>query len=469
MDFIDQMKELSDKVSEQWEYVETEEATKNALVMPFIRTLGYDVFNPNEVVPEYTCDAPGKGGEKVDYAIMKGEKPFMLVECKFAHDDLQDKHAAQLHKYFNSIPELKIGVLTNGVIYKFYTDLENTNIMDEKTFLEFDMRDIDGNLVEKLRGFRKKSGGPDPPTLKYTREIKMIFEGELSSPSDKFVTFFASQVYNGRLTKAIKKKFEGIIQNALNDSIDERFKDRIKPVIIERKIVTTEEELKGLDIVREITNPDRVDLKDTEKYCNVILDGNTRKLICRFYFDHEPKCVGFFDHGVEDKVPIGDLSDLRKYAEKLKATVRYHDGVEPPPIKVLQLEFWNGFKEYVQSKPTPLRLKHKARPQHWYTVSLGRPKAHIDLSVNTKSNLLACEIYIPDSKELFNELLKHKDEIEDELNEELEWVGLPAKNASRIKISKAGNIKEPDERDGQFEWFKTQAESFQKVFPKYIR
>ncbi len=123
MDFIDQMKELSDKVSEQWEYVETEEATKNALVMPFIKTLGYDVFNPNEVVPEYTCDAPGKSGEKVDYAIMKGEKPFMLVECKFAHDNLQDKNAAQLHKYFNSITELKIGVLTNGVIYKFYTDL----------------------------------------------------------------------------------------------------------------------------------------------------------------------------------------------------------------------------------------------------------------------------------------------------------------------------------------------------------
>jgi len=470
MDFIDQMKELSDKVSEQWEYVETEEATKNALVMPFIRTLGYDVFNPNEVVPEYTCDAPGKSGEKVDYAIMKGEKPFMLVECKFAHDNLQDKHAAQLHKYFNSITELKIGVLTNGVIYKFYTDLENSHIMDEKAFLEFDMRDIDGNLVEKLRGFRKESsGGPDPPTLKYTREIKMIFEGELSSPSDKFVKFFTTQVYHGKATKNVRERFKDIIQVALGEFIDEKFKDRIKPVIIERKIVTTEEELKGLDIVREITNPDRVDLKDTENYCNVILDGNTQKLICRFYFDQEQKCVGFFDHGVEDKVPIGDLSDLRKYAEKLKAAVRYHDGVEPPPIKVLQLEFWNGFKKYVQSKTTSLRLKHKTRPQHWYTVSLGRPKAHIDLSVNTKSKLLACEIYIPDSKELFNELLKHKDEIEDELNEELEWMELPDKAASRIKISKTGNIKEPDKRREQFEWFKTQAELFQKVFPKYIK
>ena len=102
MDFIDQIKELSDKISKRLEQVETEEGTKHALIMPFIRALGYDVEDPNEVKPEYTCDAPGKSGEKVDYAIMKDEKPFMLVECKFVHDDLQDKHAAQLHKQFNS-------------------------------------------------------------------------------------------------------------------------------------------------------------------------------------------------------------------------------------------------------------------------------------------------------------------------------------------------------------------------------
>ena len=135
----------------------------------------------------------------------------------------------------------------------------------------------------------------------------------------------------------------------------------------------------------------------------------------------------------------------------------------------MQLKFWNGFKEYAQSKSTSLRLTHKTHPQHWYTISLGRPKAHIDLSINTKSNVLTCEIYIPDSKELFNELVKHKDKIEDELNEALKWMELPDKIASRIKISKSGNIKEQDKREEQFEWLKTQAELFQKVFPKYIR
>jgi len=197
------------------------------------------------------------------------------------------------------------------------------------------------------------------------------------------------------------------------------------------------------------------------------LDDDGRKQICRFYFDKKQKYIGLFDSNGEERVPIDDLDDIRNYADKLKATTDYYDG--RVDIKTIQLEFWNGFNEYVQSKSTSLRLTHKAHPQHWYTISLGRPKAHIDLSVNTKSKLLACEIYILDSKELFNELVKHKGEIEDELNEELEWMELPDKNASRIKISKTGNIKEPDKREEQFEWFKTQAELFQKVFPKYIR
>ncbi|RLC87445.1 MAG: hypothetical protein DRI37_06135 [Chloroflexi bacterium] len=157
MDFIYQIKELSVQISEQLEYVQNEEATKTALIIPFIRTLGYDDSNLREVMPEYTCDAPGKSGERVDYAIMKGGKPFMLVECKFAHDNLQDKHAAQLHKYFNSIPELKVGVLTNGVIYKFYTDLEHLHIMDKTPFLEINMLNVGNNLVKELKRFRKDS------------------------------------------------------------------------------------------------------------------------------------------------------------------------------------------------------------------------------------------------------------------------------------------------------------------------
>jgi hypothetical protein len=446
-------------------------------------------------MPEYTCDAPGKNGENVDYAIMKGEKQFMLIECKFAHSNLQDKHAAQLYKYFNSIPELKVGVLTNGIIYKFYTDLEHSNIMDKTPFLEIDMLNVKNDLVKELIRFRKDSSFDEEEMkeaaeeLDRSKKIKKIWEQELDFPSDKFVVFFAKQIYPDKaIAKNVRDKVRNSIKKILKEFIDKNTTEVSKPIIEkpdgERSgeetspkpdnsgIVTTVEETNGFNIVceilKEIIDPKRINYKDWKSYCNVLLDGNSRKPICRFYFDKKQKYIGLFDHEGEDIVPIDKLSDIHSYADKLKATIDYYDGLMD--LKAIQLKFWDGFKEYVQSKPTSLRLTHKARPQNWYNINLGRPKAHISLTINTKSNLLRCEIYIPDSRELFNELVKHKDEIEGELNETLEWIGLPDKKASSIKkISRRGNIKESDEREEYFEWFKTQAELFQKVFPKYIR
>lgn len=496
MDFIDQIEELSNKVSEWFELVKTEQGTKDYLITPFIKILGYDSHNPMDVVPEYTCDAPGKNGEKVDYALMKDGKPFMLIECKFAHDELQAKHAAQLLKYFNSIPELKVGVLTNGVIYKFYTDLEHEHIMDETPFLEINMLNLDNNLVEELK-YYKKEPPPHPidlreraKELKYTREIKRIFENELEAPSDEFVEFFAKgkHVYaKAKITKNVRDGFRDYIKKALKEVINKKITDALKSTIEKTDgkgpepqlplpnpgrngVVTTEEEKEGFEIVRGIfrgtTDYGRISYKDWKGFFNVILDGYNGKPICRFYFDNKQKYIGLFDSKGEEKVPIGELDDIRKYVDKLKATISYYDGMID--IQDIQLEFWKGFKKYAQSKSDSLQLTHEPPPQNWYNIGLGRPKAHISLTINVKSNLLRCEIYIPDSKELFNELVKQKDEIEADLNEELEWMELPSKKASNIRISRSGNIKEPDEREEQFEWFKTQAELFQKVFPKYI-
>ena len=387
MDFIDQVKELSDKVSELIEHVEIEEATKNALIMPFIRALGYDVFNPKEVKPEYTCDFAEKQGKKVDYAIIKDGKPFMLFECKAAHVPLNNNYASQLHHYFADT-DAKCAVLTNGVIYKFYTDIEKPNVMDTKPFLEFDMHDIDYTLVKELEAYGKDSSvGTEElhkraKKLKYSKQVKEIFEKQLDTPHDDFVNFFTGLVYSGEKTEPIEKEFKGIIPDALKEFIAKKCKEPVSPP---------------------------------------------------------------------------------------PPPVNGGDGDGKMDIKTMQLEFWNGFNEYAQSKNTSLQLTPETKPQHWYTIRIDRQKARIDLSINTKSNVLTCEIYIPNSKELFNELIKYKDEIEDELNETLEWMGQPDKNVRRIKISKTGNIKEIDKKREHFEWFKTQAELFKKVFPKYIK
>ena len=118
-----------------------EEATKTALVLPFINfVLGYNPFEPSEVAPEYSADILGKKNEKVDYAILKDGKPVILIECKKYGTPLERAQASQLYRYM-SATEARIAVLTDGVSYQFYTDLDQPNRMDEKPFLEFNLLD----------------------------------------------------------------------------------------------------------------------------------------------------------------------------------------------------------------------------------------------------------------------------------------------------------------------------------------
>jgi len=367
MDFIDQIKGLSSQISKQLEHVETEEATKNALIMPFINILGYNVFNPAEVVPEFTCDVGTKKGEKVDYAIMKDGNPIILFECKSANSDLEKEHASQLYRYF-SVTKVRVGVLTNGIIYKFYSDLEDANKLDEKPFLELDMLDIKEPLLEELKRFRKESFDEvgivsSASELKYTKEMKRILGEEFNSPSEEFVRFFTKQVYSGKMTKRVKENFEDITHRAFKQFVNEKISDRLKSALeqevdsgaqeiaaldgenLEEEkgdgIVTTEEEIEGFHIVRailhEITDPERVALRDMKGHCNVLFDDNIKKPICRFRFDRKQKYVGFIDENkAEEKVQIDKLSDIYKYTEKLKATIGYYGGNTPseaPPEK----------------------------------------------------------------------------------------------------------------------------------------
>ena len=138
MDFIDEIKALAARIPDILQFIQTEEATKTALVMPFVRALGYDTENPREVVPEFIADVGDRKGEKVDYAIMKDGKPVILMECKSAGTTLADQEAAQLSRYFTTT-DVRFAVLTNGLVYRFYSDLDRANRMDTTPFLEFNM------------------------------------------------------------------------------------------------------------------------------------------------------------------------------------------------------------------------------------------------------------------------------------------------------------------------------------------
>ena len=373
MDLIDELKALSSKVSKQLDMIHTEEATKNAFVMPFINALGYNVFDPTEVTPELAADVGTKKGEKVDYAILKDGKPIMLFECKWCGTDLEKEHKSQLYRYF-SVTDARIGVLTNGVIYRFYTDLEEPNKMDARPFFEFNLLNIKESTVEELKMFSKSFFSLDETLtaateLKYTTQIKRIFAEQLLNPSENFMKFFASQVYSGKLTQVVKQQFTGLTKKALNHFINDRINERLKSALTtvdeentssvsppiqppyenqtatkevkskeeakkdrESRIVTTEAEIEGHLIVREILkeviDTERVVMRDTISYCGILFDDNNRKPICRLHFNNSNrKYLGLFDENkTEDKVSINQLSEIHQYADRLKTTVGYYTG-----------------------------------------------------------------------------------------------------------------------------------------------
>ena len=237
MDFIDLIKTHAKTIPALKEKIQTEEGTKNALIMPFIQILGYNVFDPTEVNPEFSADVGTKKGEKVDYAIIKDGKPCILIECKSINSDLSKEQASQLFRYFSVTPA-KIAILTNGVIYQFFTDLDEKNKMDVKPFLEINLLDIKEPLIDQLKKYTKQALNldelhDDATQLKYTKEIIQIANKEFSQPSEEFVKFFAQQVYPKKLTQKALENFTLITKDSLNqflsDKINERLKSAMQP------------------------------------------------------------------------------------------------------------------------------------------------------------------------------------------------------------------------------------------------
>ena len=227
MNFVEELRSLSAKIAKQKDLIQTEEATKIAFVMPFINLLGYDTSDPVEVVPEFDADVRKKQLEKVDYAIFKEQQVIMLIECKKYGANLS-VHTSQLSSYFVATPDVHIGILTDGVLYQFYADLEKSNIMDETPFFEFNMLDIQQPPVNELKLFTKSAFDLDQiltvtRDLKYTKEIKHLIEQQLNSPTKEFVRFVLSALdYKGLKTQAVIQQFTATVKRALNEFMKEQ-------------------------------------------------------------------------------------------------------------------------------------------------------------------------------------------------------------------------------------------------------
>ena len=349
MDLIDRMREISNQAPRQLDFIKTEEATKNAFVMPFIQALGYNVFDPSEVVPEYTADVGTKKGEKVDYAIMQNGKPIILIEAKSATSDLNDEHASQLFRYF-SATDVRFGILTNGLQYRFHSDLEKSNHMDEKPFLIIDLLNFDPRPFAQLKKFAKSAFDVDrilssANELKYKREIRLILESEFNQPSVDFVRHFTRPVYSGQLRANVIEEFTEIVKQAFREFLNDKIATRLQTAIdstagsnedgaeddaddadadaVTDGIDTTQEEIDGFyvvkSILRESIDPSRIFMRDVRSYCGILLDDNNRQAICRLRFNRSTKYLSLFHGDEEERVRIESVDDIYKYANEIKA------------------------------------------------------------------------------------------------------------------------------------------------------
>ena len=341
--FETSLSSLAKRVEQFSETIQTEEAVKTSVVLPFLQALGFDVFNPAEVVPEFTADAVGKKGEKVDYAIQIEGEIAILVECKGLSTSLNDKHLSQLFRYF-TVTNARFAVLTNGREYRFFSDLEEPNKLDKRPFFTFDLLDYSASTVSELAKFSKSSFDVEnileqAERLKYVSAIKTLLSGWMDQPPEGLVKLVGAEVYDGRLNANARAMINSGIASAYREIVRDRMRQRLSNALEDNatedmpstedadrdQIVTTDEEREGWLLIkallRGVVGADRIFMRDAKSYCAILLDDNNRKPIARLHFNRAKKYVGFFDGVAEERVEISSLDDILAHSARLEATI----------------------------------------------------------------------------------------------------------------------------------------------------
>lgn len=344
MELNEKLNQFISRIEAIKDSIQTEEATKTSMIMPFFQLLGYDIFNPMEFVPEYTADIGIKKGEKIDYAILVDDKPLIFIECK-AYGENLDKHNSQLFRYFAATLSAKFGILTDGVIYKFYTDLEEKNRMDDTPFLTFNLLNLQDRDISEIKKFTQEALDVDnilnsAENLKYSNLIKNWFSQEIENPSVEFTKLVLSNIYDGTKNQKAIEKFTPLIKRALQQYINDTMNAKIKNALNkdgdsdsiaeesdegtsrEKKINTTIEEIESFAIIKSILRHEvdcsRITYRDTESYFGILLDDNNRKWICRVHLNGGNKFITVSDDNKNAvRYDITELDDIYNYSDEI--------------------------------------------------------------------------------------------------------------------------------------------------------
>lgn len=342
------IKLVGKRVAELSENITNEEQTKNAFIMPFFQALGYDIFNPLEFVPEFTADVGIKKGEKVDYAIILDGVPQILIECKSITENLT-KHDSQLFRYFGTTKS-KFGILTNGREYKFFTDLDEPNRMDTTPFLTVDITDIKENQFIEIIKFHKENFDIDniissASELKYLNNLKAFLTENIVTPSDSFLRYLTSEIYEGRVTQNILNTFSPIIVKGFNQFITERVNEKLSAALntsvetkvttevvkaevedvesVEDEVITTPAELEVYTVVKmlakDVITPDRIYYRDNRSYFNVLIDDNIKKWVLRYRSNSKKSTIEIRDKGT---FPVSTPLEVANYSKDILEVIK---------------------------------------------------------------------------------------------------------------------------------------------------
>ena len=353
MDFLEELNQFIENLPLVKDKCSTEEAVKHSLVLPFISILGYNIFNPSEVTPELNADFGIKKGEKVDYAILKDGRPAIIIECKHFNQNL-DTNVAQLFRYFN-VTSVKFGILTNGIEYHFFTDLDEVNKMDQSPFLKINLLNLRLNHLEELKKFQKENFDPEKisstaTSLKYISKYKGLLEQEFNSPSDDFVRLFGKKIFEGKVLtshylevfrEVVKKGSSQFLNEILNEKLISALKtnteelkseaedEKITGISEKNNILTTQTEIEAFYIVKslssDIIDSNRIYYKDTLSYFGIMVDNKVTKWFCRFYFGDKKKSICIADANKNSQwFEINNINEIYKYKDLIQESIKNH-------------------------------------------------------------------------------------------------------------------------------------------------
>ena len=356
---------LIDKIAETQKHIiavadgceGNEEATKMAMIAPVLNALDYNVFNPLEVAPEYTADFGSRRGEAVDYAILMDGAPRIVIECKAMGVAIEKEQLVnQLTRYYAAVHP-KVGILTNGADWALYTDVDQSNVMDDQPFLRFNMLTGDAERIARDMALFAKGAfsvsevGDAARDMKYVRALKERLLSDLNAPSEDYLKYLASAIVGNRRANTIES-LRPLVRRSFNEVVNDKINARLQGAMMQEPpenqpeppveivsadgngIFTTEEELRGLEIVREILadsiDPERIEYRDYKTNFQIKLKDSNETLV-RLYFGKNVKRAAF---GKSDGA-LGFTSDHKIEIESVESLADHADEIRQALLQAL--------------------------------------------------------------------------------------------------------------------------------------